>query len=72
MRIILASTQENVWILDLFTGSSTTGITANLIHRNFIGIDQEKEFLELSKKRKLEIEDEANGKKMLDTIMKLI
>jgi len=59
MRIILASTQENYWILDPFTGSSTTGIAANLVNRNFIGIDQEKEFLELSMKRKKEIENSS-------------
>jgi len=29
LRILLASTQENAWILDPFTGSSTTGITAS-------------------------------------------
>lgn len=56
-RIILASTKPNAWILDPFTGSSTTGIAANLLNRRFLGIDQEKEFLDISKKRKLEIEN---------------
>lgn len=56
-RIILASTQENAWILDPFTGSSTTGIAANLLHRRFLGIDKELEYLELGKKRKKEIEN---------------
>ena len=56
-RIILASTKPNAWILDPFTGSSTTGIAANLVNRRFLGIDQEIEFLELSKNRKLEIEN---------------
>ena len=56
-RIILASTKPNAWILDPFTGSSTTGIAANLINRRFLGIDQDTEFLELSKNRKLEIEN---------------
>jgi len=56
-RIILASTQKNGWILDPFTGGSTTGIAANLINRNFLGIDKEAEFLTISKKRKLEIEN---------------
>src|SRR5690554_2765405 len=55
-RIILASTKPNAWILDPFTGSSTTGIAANLSNRRFLGIDQEEEFLEMSKNRKLEIE----------------
>lgn len=56
-RIILASTKPNAWILDPFTGSSTTGIAANLANRRFLGIDQEAKFLEISKNRKLEIEN---------------
>lgn len=56
-RVILASTKPNVWILDPFTGSSTTGIAANLANRRFLGIDQEIEFLSISKNRKLEIEN---------------
>jgi len=54
-RAILSSTKQNAWILDPFTGSSTTGIAANLLNRRFLGIDIEKDFLELSKKRKEEI-----------------
>ena len=56
-RLILASTKPNAWILDPFTGSSTTGIAANLLNRRFLGIDQELDFLEISKNRKLEIEN---------------
>jgi site-specific DNA-methyltransferase (adenine-specific) len=54
-RIVLSSTQPNAWILDPFTGSSTTGIAANLLNRKFLGIDQEVEFLEMSKCRREEI-----------------
>lgn len=57
VRIILASTNSGAWILDPFTGSSTTGIAANLLGRRFLGIDKEKEFLILSQNRKREIED---------------
>ena len=56
-RLILASTKPNAWILDPFTGSSTTGIAANLANRRFLGIDQEEEFLTISKNRKIEIEN---------------
>lgn len=56
-RIILASTKPGAWILDPFAGSSTTGIAANLTNRKFLGIDMETEFLEISKSRKLEIEN---------------
>ncbi|MDY3338803.1 site-specific DNA-methyltransferase [Riemerella anatipestifer] len=57
-RLILASTKPNNWIIDPFTGSSTTGIAANLTNRRFLGIDKEEGFLELSKYRKREIESE--------------
>lgn len=50
-RIILATSQPNDLILDPFTGGSTTGLAAVKHGRKFIGIDLEKEYLELSKKR---------------------
>jgi len=50
-RIILASTNERDLILDPFTGSSTTGLVAVEYGRKFIGIDKEKEYLDLSIKR---------------------
>lgn len=56
-RIILASTEKKAWILDPFAGSSTTGIAANLTDRRYLGIEQEKSFVEISKLRKLEISD---------------
>lgn len=56
-RIILASTKDHAWILDPFAGSSTTGIAANLFNRKFLGLEQEEKFLELSKQRRIEIED---------------
>jgi site-specific DNA-methyltransferase (adenine-specific) len=55
-RIILASTKEGDIVLDPFTGSSTTGIVANAFKRKFIGIDLEKKYLDLSIKRRKEIE----------------
>ncbi|MGE4444640.1 MAG: site-specific DNA-methyltransferase [Candidatus Altimarinota bacterium] len=50
-RVILSSTNENDIILDPFTGSSTTGVIAKQFNRQFIGIDTEKEYLDLSIKR---------------------
>lgn len=54
-RIILASTPKNAWIMDPFAGSSTTGIAANLIGRRYLGIEQDKNFVEMGKRRKMEI-----------------
>lgn len=50
-RIVLASTNKDDIILDPFTGSSTTGLAAYFYRRKFIGIDTEKEYLDLSIKR---------------------
>ena len=51
-RIILASTKPDAAIFDPFTGSSTTGIAAKIIgKRKFIGIDNDKSYLDLSIKR---------------------
>ena len=50
-RIVLASTKKDSVILDPFTGSSTTGIAASLTGRKFVGIDLEKQYLDLSIKR---------------------
>ena len=55
-RIILASSKPGAWILDPFAGSSTTGIAANLLSRRFLGIEQEEEFVAMSKARREEIE----------------
>ncbi|MBR2101912.1 MAG: site-specific DNA-methyltransferase [Prevotella sp.] len=56
-RIILASTEKDSWILDPFAGSSTTGIAANLVGRRYLGIEKEIEFAEMSRNRRLEIDN---------------
>ena len=56
-RIILASTNVGDTILDPFAGSSTTGIAANLLGRNYIGIEQELQFIELSLRRRQALDD---------------
>jgi len=50
-RIALSSTDKGDLILDPFTGSSTTGLAAYAFSRKFIGIDNSKEYLDLSVKR---------------------
>jgi len=50
-RIVLSSTNKGDVILDPFSGSSTTGIASAMHGRKFIGIDMEKDYLELSIKR---------------------
>jgi modification methylase mboIB len=56
-RLIQASTKANAWILDPFSGSATTGIAANLLGRNYLGLEKEEVFLDISKARRIELED---------------
>lgn len=50
-RIIEASTNKNDVVLDPFCGSSTTGVAAKKLCRKYIGIDNSREYIELSLKR---------------------
>lgn len=50
-RIILASTKPNDIVLDPFNGSGTTGIMCKKLKRRYIGIDEEKEYLDITIKR---------------------
>lgn len=54
-RIILATTQEGDFVLDPFNGSGSTGIAAAMLKRRYIGIDNVKEYLEITKNRFLNI-----------------
>lgn len=69
-RIIQASTKEEAWILDPFTGSSTTGIAANLLGRHFLGIDINDEFLQISKARKEDISSMVKQKEYISKLQK--
>ena len=53
----MASTQQGDWVLDPFCGSSTTGIASNLLGRRFLGIDQEQNYIEISRNRREELEN---------------
>lgn len=64
-RIILASTEPGAWILDPFTGSSTTGIAANLLGRRFLGIDREESFLKMSIARREELDKPGRREELL-------
>jgi site-specific DNA-methyltransferase (adenine-specific) len=61
-RIVLASTNKGDTVLDPFTGSSTTGLASYLYGRKFIGIDLEKEYLDLSIKRFEELDKNIKNK----------
>ena len=63
LRIISASSNEGDLILDPFNGSGTTGIAAELLNRKYIGIELEKEYLDLTIARHAEILNEKQQEK---------
>jgi site-specific DNA-methyltransferase (adenine-specific) len=58
-RIVLALTEKGQVVLDPFCGSGTTGVEAIRLGRKFIGIDNEEDYLIITKKR---LEKLANDK----------
>ena len=48
---MLTTTKEKDYVLDPFAGSGTTGLACKINKRNFIGIEIEKDYVSLSKKR---------------------
>lgn len=50
-RMILASSDENDWILDPFSGSGTTLRVAQQLNRNYIGFELNPEYVEMTKER---------------------
>lgn len=55
-RILLASSQPGDVVLDPFFGTGTTGAVAKRLHRNWIGIEQDKGYAKLAQHRIDEIE----------------
>lgn len=60
VRLLLMASNEDSIICDPFSGSSTTGIAANLLNRKFIGIEKENEFIKMSIGRKIELHKKYN------------
>lgn len=50
-KFIINHTSENDIILDPFMGSGTTGVACKKLNRNFIGVELDKNYFEIAKKR---------------------
>jgi len=59
-RIILMSTDEGDIVLDPFSGTGTTALAAKRLGRNFIGLELDKEYVQIAEK-KLQ-QEESNSK----------
>lgn len=62
-KFILSSTQKGDIILDPFMGSGSTGVAALQTGRKFIGIEKEKKYFDISKRR---IEEADKQRKQFD------
>ncbi|MGH2582455.1 MAG: site-specific DNA-methyltransferase, partial [Anaerolineales bacterium] len=58
-RVLLASSRPGDLVLDPFFGTGTTGAVARKLHRNWIGIEQDKTYAKLAQRRIDEIEPVA-------------
>lgn len=50
-KLVGLLSNENDIVVDPFMGSGTTGVSCRKLNRKFIGIDQNKEYVEIAKKR---------------------
>lgn len=61
-RLILMSTDEGDIVLDPFIGAGTTALTAKRLKRNFIGIDNDKKYVETTVRKLKEVKPfSSNG-----------
>lgn len=65
-RIIMSSSKINDLVLDPFVGSGTTSVVAKSINRSSIGIDREKKYLDIAKKRLSQATLPEDTKEVLD------
>lgn len=50
-RILLATSKAGDVVLDPFLGSGTTAVVAKLLHRNWIGIEKESQYIQFAQER---------------------
>ena len=70
-KIIQASTKQDAWILDPFSGSATTGIAACLLGRKFLGLEIEENFLMMGRQRREEIENLSIRENYIERLAKM-
>lgn len=58
-RVILSASHPGDVVLDPFFGSGTTGVVARRLHRNWIGLEREKKYIELARRRIDSVRPEA-------------
>jgi len=65
-RVILSSTNPDDVVLDPFFGSGTTGAVAKKLHRRWIGIEKNPEYVRVAQERITQTQPEEYDKKLFD------
>lgn len=65
-RVILAASQPGEVVLDPFFGTGTTGVVAKRLHRRWIGIEREPEYVEAARARIANTKAEPYDEKTFD------
>lgn len=65
-RVLLASTNLGDIVLDPFFGTGTTGAVAKKLHRDWIGVERDHDYIEIAKTRIDAIEPEAFDQEVFD------
>jgi site-specific DNA-methyltransferase (adenine-specific) len=55
-KLVLSASREGDTVLDPFLGSGTTAVVCQNLNRNFVGIEIEQEYIEITKNRLKEIQ----------------
>ncbi len=69
-RVILSSSNPGDTVLDPFFGSGTTGAVAKKLHRQWIGIEQEKKYIEAAQKRINAVTPQSSNQKVFNVVNK--
>lgn len=65
-RVILSTSNPGDVILDPFFGTGTTGAVAKLLHRQWIGIEQDARYAEIARQRIAAVKPEAFNERVFD------
>ncbi|WP_226810853.1 DNA-methyltransferase [Bacteroides cellulosilyticus] len=61
-KLITDSTKEGDLVLDCFMGSGTTAVAAKKLNRNFIGYEIQEKYIEIAKRRLMQVDLELTFK----------
>jgi site-specific DNA-methyltransferase (adenine-specific) len=66
-RVVLSSSDPGDVVLDPFIGTGTTGVVAKRLHRQWVGIEREADYVELARQRIAAVEPDADDHQIYST-----